>query len=466
MGVTRMTVTFPDNFLWGVATSAFQIEGAAAEAGKGPSIWDVFCATPGKTARGDTGDTACDHYHRYRDDVELMRQLNLRAYRFSISWPRVLPQGRGSVNAQGWAFYDRLVDALCDAGIEPFATLHHWDLPAALQTELGGWAHADLPHIFADYAEQAFDRLGDRVRFWLTFNEPWCVVYWGYFDGRHAPGIRDRALGYRVGHNLLRAHAHAVARYRAARHAHGAISLALNMNYSFPASDTPQDADAAERAMLDFGGWFGDPPYYGDYPELLRQRLGSLLPEFTAEDARLLKGSMDFIALNYYLGESVRHAAGSGPMEAEVVPQPDVPRTAMGWPIAPDGLRRVLHWLAKRYPGLPIYITENGAAFDDQADETGYVDDQNRIAYLRDHIAAARAALAEGIDLRGYFVWTLLDNLEWSEGFAKRFGIIRCDHETQERTMKASGHWYAEFIRAGKPVQNRDTRPDTASGNG
>jgi len=461
-----MTITFPDNFLWGAATSAFQIEGAAAEDGKGPSIWDLFCTVPGKTARGATGDVACDHYHRYRQDVDLMRQLNLQAYRFSMSWPRVLPQGRGPANSKGWAFYDRLVDALCDAGIEPIGTLHHWDLPAALQSKLGGWAHADLPHIFADYAEQAFDHLGDRVRYWLTLNEPWCIVYWGYFDGRHAPGIPDRALGYRVGHNLLRAHAYAVARYRAGRHNHGAISFALNLNWSTPSSDRPEDVDAAERAMLDFGGWFADPLYYGDYPDVLRERLGSLLPEFTAEDARLLKGSMDFIALNYYLAESVRHAAGSGPMETEVVLQPDVSQTAMGWAIVPDGLRRTLHWLNERYPGLPLYITENGAAFDDQADETGFVDDQNRIAYLRDHIAAVAAALSEGVDLRGYLVWTLLDNFEWSEGFTKRFGIIRCDHQTQKRTIKASGHWYARLIAEHGAAKNRTVRPRTESGNG
>ncbi len=461
-----MNVTFPESFLWGTATSAFQIEGATAEDGKGPSIWDVFCAAPGKIACGDTGNTACDHYHRYQQDVDLMRRLNLRAYRFSISWPRVLPRGRGSANSKGWAFYDRLVDALCEAGIEPVATLYHWDLPAALQTELGGWAHADLPNLFADYAEQAFDRLGDRVRYWLTLNEPWVVVTAGYLQGVHPPAIRDRTLGYRVGHNLLRAHAYAVARYRAARHNHGAISLALNLNWNAPASDTPEDVNAAERAMLDFGGWFGDPPFYGDYPILMRERLGSLLPQFTAEDSRLLKGSVDFLALNYYLGDLIRHAAGSGPMETEVVPRPDAARTAMGWPIVPDGLRRVLHWLNKRYSGLPIYITESGAAFDDQADETGFVHDQNRIAYLRDHIAAAGAALAEGVDLRGYFVWSLLDNLEWSEGFAKQFGIIRCDHETQERTIKASGRWYAELIRARRPAENQVTGPDTASGNG
>ncbi|MFQ5807591.1 MAG: glycoside hydrolase family 1 protein, partial [Phycisphaerae bacterium] len=332
-----MAVAFPDRFLWGAATSAFQIEGAAADDGKGPSIWDAFCATPGKTARGDTGEIACDHYHRYREDVDLMRQLNLRAYRFSVSWPRVLPQGRGRVSDPGLSFYQRLVDALCEARLEPFVTLYHWDLPAALQMGLGGWAHPDLPQIFADYAELIFDRLGDRVRYWLTLNEPWCVVDGGYFQGWHAPGIKDRALGYRAGHNLIRAHAYAVARYRAARHSKGAISFALNTNYSFPASQASEDVAAAERSMESFGGWFADPPYCGDYPAVLRERLGALLPEFAPTDTGLLTRSMDFIALNYYTSEVVRYAPGAGPMEAEVVPQPEVARTTMGWPIMPEG---------------------------------------------------------------------------------------------------------------------------------
>jgi len=445
-----VSLTFPDNFLWGTATAAFQVEGAAAEDGKGPSIWDVFCATPGKTVGGDTGETACDHYHRYCEDIDLMRQLNLRAYRFSISWPRVLPQGRGKVNEAGLSFYERLVDALCEAGLEPFVTLYHWDLPAALQMELGGWAHADFPHIFADYAALMFERLGDRVRYWLTLNEPRCVVEAGHFHGTHAPGVKDRMLGYRAGHNLLRAHAYAVERYRAGRHSHGSISLAVNADYSFPASGAPEDAAAAERATQNSGGWFAEPPYCGDYPAVLRERLGALLPEFTPADGRLLRGSMDFIALNYYMSDVVRYAPDSRPMETESVPQPGVVRTAMGWPIVPEGLGRLMHRVSERYPGLPLYITENGAAFDDQADESGFVDDQDRIAFLRDHIAAAGAALADGVDLRGYFVWSLLDNLEWSEGFAKRFGIVRCDRQTLKRTIKMSGHWYARLIAAGR----------------
>jgi beta-glucosidase len=437
------------DFLWGTATAAFQIEGAAAEDGKGPSIWDEFCATPGKTERGETGATACDHYHRYREDVALMRQLNLRAYRFSISWPRVLPLGRGAANDAGWAFYDRLLDELGAAGIRPVVTLFHWDLPAALQAELGGWAHDDLPAIFADYAAMAFERLGDRVGLWLTINEPWCVAELGHVRGCHAPGLRDRALGYRVAHNLLRAHAYAVARYRAVHRGRGAISFALNTAYSFPASESAEDRAAAERALEGFAGWFGDPCVFGEYPAAMRARLGDLLPAFSAEDSRLLKDSMDFIALNYYTSELVRHAPGAGPLELEAAPVPQVLRTAMSWPVVPEGLYQVLHWLSRRYTGLPIYITENGAAFADRPDKDGFVHDSERIAYLRAHLAAMERAQADGVDVRGYFVWSLLDNLEWSEGFSKRFGLVRCDFDTLRRTMKATGQWYARVIANG-----------------
>ena len=448
---------FPSDFLWGAATAAYQVEGAAAQDGRGPSIWDVFSRIPGKVANGDTGDVACDHYHRYGEDVRLMRELNLRAYRFSVSWSRVLPQGRGAANPLGLDFYDRLLDRLCDAGIEPFVTLYHWDLPAALQMELGGWLHPDLPNLFADYASLMFDRLGDRVRFWLTINEPWCVVDGGYFSGVHPPGVANREWGYRVGHNLLRGHGHAAARYRASSNGNGSISLALNVNYSYPASGSQQDQQGAERALEAMGGWFGDPVYYGDYPVVMRERLGKLLPPFTDEDAELLKGSIDYIALNYYQSDVVRHAPGCGPLEIERTPNPEHPSTAMGWPIVPDGLEQTLRWMAERYPALPIYITENGACFDDVPDSAGFVDDQDRVAYLGDHLAAVLRAMAAGVDVRGYQAWSLLDNFEWTCGYAKRFGLIRCDYETLKRTVKASGRWYAEVIASG-----RLERPKTA----
>lgn len=445
-----MPIQLPAGFLFGAATAAYQVEGAADADGKGPSIWDVFCDTPGKIAAGDSGRVACDHYHRWTDDLDLMRKLNLNAYRFSVSWPRVMPTGRGAVNERGLDFYDRLVDRLCAANIEPFVTLFHWDLPAALQMELGGWAHADSAAIFADYADIIFARLSDRVRFWMTLNEPWVVVCAGYFDGVHAPGVRDRALGYRAGHNLLRAHAYAVERFRALHVSRGKITFALNSSWSFPASAAPADLAAAERALLNFGGWFGDPAWFGDYPAVMREKLGEMLPRFSDADARLLRRSMDYIAINYYTSEVVRHAAGAGVMDAEVVRQTDVPYTSMDWPVRPDGFHELLCWLGARYGDLPIYVTENGAAFEDVPDAAGFVNDRGRAQYLFDHLSAVQAAIRDGADVRGYLAWSLLDNLEWSAGFAKRFGLVRCDHATQKRTIKYSGRWYAEGIAAGE----------------
>lgn len=437
---------FDPTFQFGAATAAYQIEGASRADGKGPSIWDAFCAIPGKTVNGDTGEIACDHYHRWREDVALMKRLGLRAYRFSISWPRVLPAGCGVANSAGIDFYSRLVDELLAAGIQPFVTLLHWDLPLALQVEMNGWLYDDLPRVFADYAGLMFDRLGDRVQNWMTLNEPWVSVDAGYFHGVHPPGVRDRALGYRAGHNLLRAHAYAVAAYRSGGNNRGAISFAMNSSFSFPASESRSDIDAAERAVVNFAGWFTDPAYYGDYPGLLRERLGAILPVFSDEDSRLLKGSMDFLALNYYTSEVVRHADADGPMQFQVVPQPAVQHTEMNWPVRPDGFHGLLIWLNKRYPGLPFYVTENGAAFDDKPDSEGFVNDRNRIDYLRDHIFAVAQAIRDGVDLRGYFVWSLLDNLEWSAGYSKRFGLIHCDRSTLKRTIKQSGFWYADFI--------------------
>ncbi len=433
---------------WGAATAAFQIEGAARADGKGLSNWDLFLADPKTNRSGDTGEIACNHYELWREDVALMRRLNLNAYRFSVSWPRVLPNGRGSVNQAGLDFYDRLVDALLDAHITPFVTLFHWDLPQALETEIGGWLAGEIAPIFADYADVVFARLGDRVRHWLTINEPWVVTKAGYMAGVHPPGLRDVARGYRAGHNLLRAHAYAVARFRS-RGCPGKIGYALNSSFSFPHTDSHEDAAAAERAVQNFAGWFGDPPYSGDYPPLLRERLGDLLPEFSPADAALLRRSVDFLALNYYTSEVVRHAPAAGPFEYEEVRQPDARHTEMNWPVRPDGLQRLLVWLDRRYPELPMYITENGAAVPDQADERGYVDDQDRIGYLRDHLAACEAARRAGVDWQGYFVWSLLDNLEWNEGFSKRFGIVHCDRKTMQRTIKASGKWYADWIAAG-----------------
>lgn len=436
-------------FVWGAATAAYQIEGAPYDDGKGPGIWDVFCRIPGRTVAGDTGELACDHYQRWRDDIKLMQELGLQAYRLSISWPRVMPGGRGAVNEKGLAFYANLIDGLLAAGITPFVTCYHWDLPAALQFELGGWANPEIAHVFADYAELLFNRLGDRVKNWMTLNEPWVVVDAGYFAGVHPPGVKDPRIGYLAGHNLMRAHAHAVARYRAGKHGNGKISFALNTSYSFPKTDSEADRTAAERAVQAFGGWFTDPPYFGDYPAVMRERLGDMLPQFTGEEQRLLKGSMDYLALNYYTSDQVAHSPGNGPFEIDRVLCPGYPRTEMDWPIVPEGFRLLLHWLAKRYPGLPIYITENGAAMPDRADANGFVADDDRIDYLRTHIGAMQQAAREGVPMAGYFCWSLMDNLEWSAGYAKRFGLIHCDRATMKRTIKKSGLWYRDLILQG-----------------
>ncbi len=437
-------------FLWGAATAALQIEGAHNEEGRAPSIWDVFAAIPGKVAGGVPVLRACEHYRMWREDIRLMKEMGLNSYRFSISWPRVLPSGRGTVNAAGIEFYDRLVDELLAHRIQPLITLYHWDLPAALQMELGGWAHPDIAPIFADYAELMFKRLGDRVSMWLTLNEPWCSVDGGYFNGGHAPGAKDRRTGYRAGHNLIRAHAYAVATGRTLLPKSAKLSFALNTAYFWGATNSREDSAAADRALLNMAGWFGDPMWYGDYPAVMRERLGDQLPAFSEEDARLLRKSMDYIAINYYFSERVRHAPGQGfGMDIEPVAQPERKHTAMGWPITPDGFAPLLRWLDQRYGHLPLYVTENGGAFDDEPDANGYVNDQNRIEYYDQHLRAVKSAMDDGVDVRGYFAWTLMDNLEWSLGLSKRFGLIRTDFSTLKRTPKASARWYSQFIREG-----------------
>lgn len=441
-----MTYDFPGDFLWGAATAAYQVEGAHRDDGKGPSIWDVFAQIPGRIAHGHSGDVACDHYCRWREDIELIQALHLNAYRLSISWARIMPSGRGDVNNCGIDFYDRLVDTLRQAGIAPLVTLYHWDLPAALQFELGGWLSPDLPHVFADYAETMFERLGDRVSHWITINEPEVIVTAGHAHAFHPPACNDLRLSYQAAHQLARAHGLAAERFRTIC-PDGQISVAINSIPAFPATDDPRDAAAADRAMLHQTAWHADPLVRGDYPDLIRERLGRDLPEFSEEDRRRLEGSIDYFALNYYLADIARHDNTGGPFQFRREPYPDRPRTATNWPIVPEGLTSVLRWIADRYPGLPIYITENGAAIDDEPDAEGFVKDEPRRDYIEQHIGAMHAAMRDGVDVRGYFAWSLIDNLEWSMGFTKRFGIVRCDHDTQRRTIKASGKWYAEFVR-------------------
>ena len=455
------TLGFPPGFLWGAATSAYQIEGSPLADGAGPSIWHRFAHEPGVIADGDTGDVACDHYHRWRQDLDLIAGLGLNAYRFSIAWGRCLPAGTGRVNPKGLDFYQRLVDGLLERGIQPMATLYHWDLPAALQ-DRGGWLNPDSPKWFADYAQVLFRALDDRVGHWVTLNEPWVSTVLGHLSGEHAPGHRGLAQPPRVAHHLLRAHAAAVAAYRA--EGRGQIGISLNLEPQYPISAAPADQAAATRRHAFINRWFLDPIALGRYPAALATIFGSDWPDFPPEDLERIKAPIDFLGVNYYSRGLVCHDPTNQPLQARRVTPTDRPCTAMDWEVYPEGLTQTLRWIKQRCPSLPVYITENGAAFDDPAPTDDQVADPRRIDYLRDHLAAARSALGQGVDLRGYFAWSLLDNFEWSFGYSKRFGLIHVDFVSQRRTPKASARFYRDCIHGcqgrppGEPKQRRQDK--------
>jgi beta-glucosidase len=441
-----MAETFPDGFLWGASAAAYQIEGAVREDGRGPSIWDTFTHLPGKILGEDTGDVACDHYHRWRDDVALMRELGIGAYRLSTAWPRILPEGRGQPNVKGLEFYDRLVDAVMAADIEPWICLYHWDLPQALEYH-GGWLNRDVASWFADYAHLTVRRLGDRVKHWATFNEPNAASIKGYCEGDHAPGIRGRESGLRAIHVMNLAHGLGVEAMRSER-----ADLLLGNIYNFhprePATDREEDEVAA--IMLDalWNRSFPDPQIHGRYPEPLAAEMEALVEP---GDLDLIRQKPDYFAFNHYTRTRVRRDPDH-PFEVGVVPpSPGTQVTDMGWEIVPDAFRSVLLEVKERYSGdLPIYVLENGAAFRDQIEEDGHIRDRQRIAYLRDYLAAALDAIAAGVPLRGYFVWSLLDNFEWTLGYSKRFGLVHIDYETLERRPKDSFHFYAELAGGGE----------------
>jgi beta-glucosidase len=434
---------FPADFLWGAATSAYQIEGSPLADGAGPSIWHEFAHTPGRTCDGNTGDVACDHYRRYRDDVALMGELGLNAYRFSASWSRVLPEGRGRVNPPGLGFYERLVDALLEQGIQPMLTLYHWDLPAALD-RLGGWLNPDSAHWFADYAQLLFQALDDRVKLWVTLNEPWVVVDGGYLHGVLAPGQRNLFAAPRASHHLLRAHAAAVQAYRATgRHQ---IGLVVNLEPKYPATETTEDLAATMRADAYWNRQYLDPVFLGAYPPELGEIFGAAWPAFPAADLDFIRQPLDFLGVNYYSRQVVRHDPQDWPLQSARVRQPQQTYTSLDWEVYPPGLTDLLEWVAHRYGPLPLYITENGAAFYDPPHATGRVDDPLRQRYLRDHLRAALEARQKGVDLRGYFAWSLLDNFEWAHGYSPRFGLVHVDYATQQRTIKGSGRFYAKVI--------------------
>lgn len=454
-------MNFPKGFIWGSATSSYQIEGAWKEDGKGPSIWDAFCQIPGKVWAGDHGDIACDHYHRWKADVQMMKRLGLKAYRFSISWPRILPNGTTSlVNESGIQFYNNLIDELLANDIEPWVTLYHWDLPLALQFEYDGWTGDRISDFFADYAALCFERFGDRVKNWITINEPWVVAILGYGQGVFAPGRVSNSEPYLAGHQLILAHAKAVKRYREQFQPaqKGRIGITNNCDWREPLTDAPADKAAAERALEFFLAWFADPIYKGHYPASMVDRLGDRLPRFTDEELAYIKGSSDFFGLNHYTtmyaadataGAEKGNVYGNGGLsedqDVRLTADPAWAQTDMQWSIVPWGCRKLLEWIDARYDRPEIIITENGCAFDD-GPENGVVNDQRRLDFIKSYLEACHGAIQNGVNLKGYFVWSLLDNFEWASGYSKRFGITYVDFDTQERIPKASALWYAERI--------------------
>jgi beta-glucosidase len=438
---------FPGDFLWGTATAAYQVEGAVAEDGRGPSVWDTFSHRPGTTFEGATGDVACDHYHRWREDVALMTGLGAGAYRFSVAWPRVQPDGRGAVNPAGLDFYDRLVDALHEAGIAACPTLFHWDLPQPLEDD-GGWMLRDTAARFADYAGLVAERLADRVTHWFTLNEPFVHAVFGYGFGVHAPGRTLMLDCFPAMHHQLLAHGLAARSLRAA----GAASIGIvhNLAPAQPLTDTAGDRLAAEIIDTLHNRTFCDPVLLGRYPDLPPG--GPAVDRSCVRDGdlELVAAPIDVLGVNYYAPDVVKAAGEGNPLGFELTDLPGAQHTAMGWPVVPDGLRRLLVGLRDRYGDAlpPVLVTENGAAYDDHVGPDGSVDDQDRIAYLDAHLRAVRAAMDAGVDVRGYFVWSLLDNFEWADGYAKRFGLVHVDYATQRRTPKASYGWLRDLLRA------------------
>ncbi len=436
---------FPDGFLWGAATSAYQIEGSPLADGAGPSIWHRFSHTPGCTERGETGDVACDHYRRFADDVLLMKELGLRAYRFSISWSRVLPHGRGTVNRPGLDFYERLVDRLLEHSITPCVTLYHWDLPAALD-DLGGWLNPEIAQWFADYARIVTRALGDRVPMFATLNEPWVIVDAGYLHGVHAPGHRsvgEVPIGAR---NLLRAHAAGIRACRSETRAQ--LGIVLNLEPKDPASDSPIDRAATARADASMNRMYMEPLFQGSWPAEVKESLGEAWPRDMDDALAEIRVPIDFLGVNYYTRSVVRHDDDALPWRASAVPQENATITETGWEVHPPSFTKALEWASERSGGLPIYVTENGAAFPDP-EQTGadVLPDPMRVTYFREHLRAAHAALAHGVDLRGYFAWSLMDNYEWSAGYSKRFGLVHVNFATQKRTPKSSALFYRDVIR-------------------
>ncbi|HPD00239.1 MAG TPA: GH1 family beta-glucosidase [Acetivibrio sp.] len=438
-------IIFPEDFIWGAATAAYQIEGAYNEDGKGESIWDRFSHTPGNVFEGHTGDVACDHYHRYEEDIQLMKELGIKSYRYSISWPRIFPDGKGKPNEKGLDFYKRLTNLLLENGITPAVTLYHWDLPQKLQ-DIGGWANRDVTDYFTEYSEAIIRNLGDVVPMWFTINEPFIISFLGHLFGNHAPGIKDINVTLQVAHNLLLSHGKVLKIYREMNQK-GRIGIALNFSFKYPASKDPADIAAANLAFGVFGRWFLDPLYKGQYPEdVLKYYENMGVPfSYSQEDLKLISQPMDFLAFNYYSSDFIKHDDKQG--FASIDPKPGkFEKTEMNWIVYPQGLYDLIMYLDREYGKPNLIISENGAAYKDEINSNGRIEDVKRTKYLIDHLTQVHRAIEDGANMNGYYLWSLMDNFEWSYGYSKRFGIIHVDHETQKRIIKDSGYWYKETI--------------------
>ena len=441
------TLNFPKDFVWGVAASAYQIEGAAREDGRGESIWDRFADTPYHILNNDNAKKACGHYHLMPGDVALIRQFGFPYYRFAISWSRVVPTGEGRPNPKGLDFYDRLVNELLKAGIQPKTTLYHWDLPQNLQDK-GGWANRDTTDRFAEYAGYVFNRLGDRVQFWSTHNEPWVAAFLGYATGVHAPGICDYSQAYQAAHHLLLAHGKTVQLFRQGGYK-GQIGLILNLNGLLAASESQADIDATRRVHDETHALFLDPVFKGEYPQMLFDFIGPHQPKVKAGDMELIRQPIDYLGLNYYNTDLVSYDVFGGLNKARLTPYSagGWGRTDMNWGIDPDGLKRELLYVTENYGNPKLYVTENGCATPDTPDEKGFVADWDRIRYIQAHLQSLHEAIQQGADVRGYFVWSILDNFEWERGYGPRFGLVRVNYETLERIPKQSAYWFSEVAK-------------------
>jgi beta-glucosidase len=437
---------FPEGFIWGAATAAYQIEGAWNEDGRGESTWDHYSHQLYRTINGESGDVACDHYHRMPQDVQMMKDLGIKNYRFSTSWSRVLPTGLGKPNPQGLDFYNRLVDELLKAGIRPLLTLNHWDIPQALE-EKGGWVNRDTVDRFVDYAGIMFKSLGDRVDMWATHNEPFVVAFMGYAMGVFPPGLADYSKGFQAGHNLLLSHGKASKLFHQNGYK-GQIGIVLNMNWQQPASQSQKDVDACERSFESNPGFFLNPLFKGNYPQTLFDWIGPMQPHIEPGDMDLIKNSLDFLGVNHYSSNKVSYSHNGGTLKYAAKPliAPRMGSSDMGWGIYPVGLKNLLLQLKERYNNPPIIICENGCAMPDQVQADGTINDVRRVSYLRNYLSAAHEAVQSGANLKGYFVWSLMDNYEWTSGYSKRFGIVYVDYATQKRTPKRSAHWYHDVI--------------------